>query len=38
MRDEDAPWKSAYVIGEASNEEDAIKMILVAMTNCGGWQ
>lgn len=31
------PWLHAYVKGEARSEDDAIRMIEIAMTESGGW-
>ena len=32
-----APWPHAYVRGEASSEDDAVKMIVTAMERSEGW-
>jgi hypothetical protein len=32
-----APWPHAYIRGEARSEDDALKMILIAMENSKGW-
>ena len=33
-----APWLHAYVQGEARSEDDAIRMILIAMERSEGWR
>jgi len=33
-----APWKNAYVTGEACSEDDAIRMIFIAMEKSEGWR
>ena len=32
-----SPWPHAYVRGEARSEEDAVKLILIAMDKSEGW-
>ena len=32
-----APWRNAYVRGEAHSEDEAVKMILIAMERSEGW-
>src|SRR5262249_40253869 len=32
-----APWPRAYLRGEARSEDEALKMILIAMDNSNGW-
>ena len=37
MLDSQAPWPEAWVLGQAKSESEAVKMILIAMKNSGGW-
>jgi len=32
-----APWPNAYIRGEARSEDEAVKMILIAMEKSEGW-
>ena len=32
-----APWRGAYVHGDAESEDEAVRMILIAMGWSGGW-
>ena len=32
-----APWRNAYVQGPAGSEDEAVKMILIAMERSEGW-
>jgi hypothetical protein len=33
-----APWPQAFVRGQAQSEEDAVRMIVIAMEKSGGWK
>jgi hypothetical protein len=37
MLRESAPWPNGYVRGEADSEEEALRMVLIAMDKSGGW-
>lgn len=38
MPERDAPWPHAYVRGEARSEDEAVRMILIAMEKSEGWK
>jgi hypothetical protein len=38
MPDNVAPWPGAYVRGQANSEDDAVRMIMIAMEKSGGWR
>ncbi len=35
---ENAPWENAYVTGETTNFEEALKMTLTGIEKCGAWK
>jgi hypothetical protein len=37
MPEREAPWRGAYVRGEARSEDEAVQMILTAMGKSEGW-
>jgi hypothetical protein len=37
MPERSAPWPHAYVKGEARSEDDAVRMIEIAMDQSEGW-